>query len=470
MPKLKLTDAAVQRLNAPEGGRTDYFDATLPGFALRVSGPTPRNPRGRKSWVVFYRFGGVQKRLTIEPGYPALRLADARRQAGKAFQAIERGEDPAIAKQAIKSRIRRLPNKDRPPDTIENVIEEFMHRYMEAKKRAPRYVTETRRNFDNHVLPHWRGRLLCDISRRDVIELLDHIVDSGGGAEMHDAEKPKAKRKSGGPIAANRTLAAISKLFNWAIQRGILEASPVAMVEKPGAERKKTRVLSDEELRLIWCGAKALPYPFGPYFRLLLATAQRREETATIRWRPDINDEEAVWIIPAEANKPDRTHAVPLSSLAVAILAACPRKGSYVFTTRRARRHPGTAAEPCDAPISGFSKAKADLDSAVAAIAAEAGEVAPADWTIHDLRRTAATAMGKLGISRFIQKRVLNHADNDVTGIYDRYDYLAEKRHALEAWGLYLEDVTSRSAPTNAVPVRATPAGSPRLLSEFRHH
>src|SRR5207253_98588 len=117
--------------------------------------------------------------------------------------------------------------------------------------------------------------------------------------KMTGADKSKAKRKFGGPIAANRTLAAISKLFNWAIQRGIVESSPVARVEKPGAERKKTRVLSDEELRLIWRGAKALPYPFGPYFRFLLATAQRREETATIRWQPDINDDEALWTIPA---------------------------------------------------------------------------------------------------------------------------------------------------------------------------
>ena len=203
------------------------------------------------------------------------------------------------------------------------------------------------------------------------------------------------------------------------------------------------------ELRLIWRGTHALPYPFRPYFRLILATAQRREETATARWCPDINPDEAVWMIPAEANKPDRTHAVPLSPLALAILAECPRHQKYVFTTRRRRRRPGEVGDPGEAPISGYSKAKADLDGAVAAIAACDGLPAPEPWTIHDLRRTATTTLGKLGVSRFIQKRVLNHADSDVTGIYDRYEYLPEKREALDKWAGYLARLTS-----NVVPLR----------------
>src|SRR5439155_4788244 len=202
-------------------------------------------------------------------------------------------------------------------------IDEFMHRYMAGKQRAPRYIAETRRNFDNHFLPVWRRRLITTITRRDVIELLDGIVDAATAETT--AASATGKRKVGGRIAANRTRAALSKLFNWCTQRGIIEASPVAMVDRPGAEKKRTRVLTDEELRLIWRGTHALPYPFRPYFRLILATAQRREETATARWCPDINPDEAGWMIPSEANKPDRTHDVPLSPLALAILAECPR-------------------------------------------------------------------------------------------------------------------------------------------------
>jgi integrase len=424
MPRLKLTDAAVKRLGAPPGVQVDYFDANLPGFALRVSGPTPRNPDGRKGWVALYRFGGQLKRLTMQSSYPTTGLADARQWAREVFQTAHRGEDPSSAQRAT-------TRPARGPDTVESVIAEFMRRHMADKARAPRYVVETQRNFDNHVLPHWRGRLIGSITRCDVIELLDQIVDSGNETARRQG------RKLGGPVAANRVRAAISALFNWAMRRGIVESSPATMVEKPGTERKKTRVLSDAELRLIWRGTEALPYPWRPYFRLLIVTGQRREETATLRWRRDIDEAEAIWMIPAEANKPDRTHAVPLSRLALSILAECPQGGGYVFTTRRQRHKPGMG-EPGEAPISGFSKAKAELDAEIARIASETGEPVNA-WTLHDLRRTATTTMGRFGVPRFIQQRILNHADSSVTGIYDRWEYLPEKRAALDKWARHIE-------------------------------
>jgi integrase len=408
----KLTDAACQRLKAAPGQRVDYFDAALPGFALRVSGPTPRNPDGRKSWVVFFRIGGQQRRLTIEPGYPALGLAEARQKAREAFQAVERGQDPAARKLAI-------PREERGPDTVERIVDQFMKRHMEERRRSPGYITDTRRNFDNHVLPHWRGRLIGSITRRDVIELLDHIVDAGT------------------PIAANRVLASISKLFAWAIQRDIVETSPAALVEKPGAERKKTRVLSDAEITLVWRATEALAYPWRPFFRLLIACGQRREETATMRWR-DINKGEAVWLLRAEDTKARRDHAVPLSRLALAILAECPQGVGFVFTTRQ--RRDGNGGE---APISGFSKAKHILDTEVARLAAETGEPVPDAFTIHDFRRTAATGMGRLGVARFVQARILNHSDNQVTGIYDRYEYLPEKRDALDRWAKHIESLVT---------------------------
>jgi integrase len=427
MPRAKLTDAAVQRYKAAPGERIDYFDAILPGFALRVSGPTVRKPSGSKSWVLMYRYGGIKKRLTIEPGYPAMGLADARQQAREALQRLGRREDPALTRKLAEQKAR-----DDARNTVEAVIDQFMTRYMQAKKRAPRYIAETRGNFDRHVLPAWRGRPLANITRRDVIDLLDKIADQGRQTAADD--KPQ-KHRIGGPIAANRVLAAISKLFNWAISRDIIENSPVIKIGKPSGETKRDRVLDDREIRLIWKASEALPYPKGPYFRLLMATAQRREETATMRWR-DIQSD-AVWMIPAEANKPDRTHAVPLSALALHVLSDCPERGSHVFTSR-SRRGARLGDTEVDAPLSGYSKAKAELDEIVAKLAIETGEQPPAPWTIHDLRRTAATVMGKLGVTRFIQKRVLNHADNDVTGIYDRYEYLAEKRVALEKWGAYL--------------------------------
>ena len=447
MPKLKLTDATVRSLKAPERGRIDYFDATLPGFALRVSGPTPSTPEGRKGWVVFYRFGGKQKRLTIEPGYPALGLADARKQAGAAFQALARGEDPAAAKQEAKTAARQDPAiaeaaaekeaQERKRGAIENVIEDFIKRHLEAKHRAPRYIAETRRLFKLHVLPRWRGRELRTITRRDVIELLDEIADRGT------------------PIAANRTRAAISAMCNFAIRRGIVPAawaSPVALTERPGAETKRERALSPAEIAAVWTAAGELGYPFGPYFLMLLATAQRREEVARMRWA-DIDLAEKTWTIPSDMTKPGRAHVVPLSPLALRLLERCPRSGAHVFTGRRGRRHrvDGILAGELlgDAPISGYSKAKRMLDEKIAA-----GETAVAPWTIHDLRRTAATMIAKLGAARFTLSRILNHADQSVTGIYDRHEYLPEKRQALDAWGQFLDNLTSPTPAANVVRMR----------------
>jgi integrase len=407
MPKVKLTDAAVRRFKAPRGGRVDYFDAILPSFACRVSGPTPGNPEGHKSWVLFYRFGGKQKRLTIEPAYPALGLKDARRKAGEVLQKLAMDIDPAAEKKARAAR---------PPDTIENIIDEFIKRHMEAKERAPRYIVETRRNFDNHVLPRWRGREMRSITRREVIELLDTIADQGK------------------PVAANRVLAAIRKLFNWAIGRGIIESSPVAMIERPGAEISRDRALKPDELRAVWIGAGKLPYPFGAYFRMCLMTGQRRTEVAGMRWA-DID--ENTWTIPSTDTKSGRAHAVPLSVGAIEIVDSCHRIGAYVFTTRANR------------PISGFSKAKQVLDAAI--------EEPVAAWRIHDLRRSVASGMGKLGIARFTIARVLNHADRSVTGIYDRYEYLAEKRHALDAWGAYVGNLIT-PAPDKVINLRQAQA------------
>jgi len=436
MPKVSLTDAAVKRYKAKPGERIDYFDTLLGhGFALRVSGPTPRSPEGRKSWVLFYRFGGALKRMTIEPGYPALGLGEAREQARAALQALAKGEDPAAGKMEAKTSRKRVPAaaKEQAPNTIENIIDEFMRRYMQAKKRAPRYIEETRRNFDKHVLPSWCGRLLGSITRRDVIELLDAIADEGK------------------PIAANRVRAGLGKLFNWSIQRGIIEASPVAMVERPGAETERERALTDAEIRTVWLAAERLAYPFGPFCRMALATGQRRSEVAGMRWA-DIDESQRTWTLPAKLTKANRAHVVPLSPLAMNILGDCPRGGAHVFTSRR-RRGAKAGDTEADAPISGFSKAKAMLDATAAelATAEEGAPVAP--WRLHDLRRTAATVMGRLRVSRFVLSRVLNHADSSVTGIYDRHEYLDEKRQALDAWGQFIETLTG-PAGANVVPLR----------------
>jgi len=439
MPTVKLTDAAVQRLKAPRGGRVDYFDASLPGFALRVAGPTDRTPEGRRTWTLFYRYGGTQKRLSFDPPYPALGLAEARRRAGNALAALAEAKDPAAAKAEAKAATARTP------DTIANVIELFIKRGLELKHRAPRYVEETRRNFRNHVLPRWGERDIKSITRRDVIELLDAVMDHGSKVKRGDGKRRKAP---GGPISANRTLAAIRALFNFALRRGIIDSTPVALVERPGQETSRDRTLNAEETRAIWQAADGLGSPFGPFFRLALLTGQRRNEIAQMRWA-DLDLNAGTWTLAAEATKAGRAHVVPLTLPAVEILRGLPRKA--VTTDRATKPSPYALTTAGDAPISGFSKAKPRLDQAIAK-ARDGAALAP--WTIHDLRRTVATEMGRLGVSRFVIGRILNHADRAVTGIYDRHSYLAEKRHALELWAQYLDTLT-RPTGGNVVALRA---------------
>jgi integrase len=414
----RLTDAAVSQIKAIAGKRQEYFDAAEPGFALRVSG-TPERPI--KTWVWLYRIKGEQPsegqkrppvhRLTIGP-YPTYSLSEARNKAREARKLADRGIDPAKDRAAEAAAAQR---RAREACTVSAAVDEFMLRYMERGKRkhSPRYIAETRRNFKNHILEPWGGRDIESITRLDVIRLLDSIADSGK------------------PIAANRVRAALSKLFNWCITRALIESNPVLVTERPGQEVRRDRALADSEIKTVWEAAEELGYPFGSFFQMALATGQRREEIARMRWQ-DIDEAERVWILPT--TKSGRPHAVPLSPIAIEILGNCPKIGVHVFTTRG------------DRPISGYSKAKQDIDTR---IAATAGELLK-PWTIHDLRRTVGTNLGKLGTSRFIIERVLNHTDRSVTGIYDRHEYIVEKRQALEQWGKRLSNLIN-PPPSNVV-------------------
>ena len=411
MPK-KLTDAAVAKVTAKAGQRTDYPDGLIAGLVLRVS------PDGSRSFSLTYRVKGDPRKRRLTLGsYPVLKLGEARDKARHALIEAKAGKDPATERRAAKSRA---------PDTVDNVIGDFVKRYLQAKGRAPSYVRNMRRTFEIHVIPKWRGRDLKSITRRDVIQLLDPIMDQGL------------------PIAANKALAALRKLFAWALSRDIIDASPVAGIEPPGEEKRRERVLSDDELCELWPQFSALGYPWAQFFQMALATGQRRTEVAGMRWE-DIDETDQTWTLPSELTKPGRTHVVPLSALAQEILAECRKEalarlekvGAYVFTTT------------ADRPISGYSKMKARLDRTVGDARKKRDLQDLEPWTIHDLRRTVGTGLGKLGISRFHIARVLNHADSSVTGIYDRHEYLPEKRYALDTWARYLGDLVS--PPTDKI-------------------
>jgi integrase len=419
-----LTKLLIEKTPLDRERARDIFlwDSRVPGFGVRIY------PTGKRMYVFQYRTISRQQRRIAIGLHGPFTVERARESAADLYEAVRKGRDPV---QEQKTAARRTP------DNIEAVTEDFVQRYLVGKGRAKSYIEDARAIFANHVLPRWRGRDIKTITRRDVIELLDAISDAGK------------------PIAANRTLAAVRKLFNWALQRGIIDASPGALVEMPGAERKRERTLAADEIRAVWTAAGELGYPFGEFFRIALVTGQRREEVAQMR-TADIDEDDRIWTLSSDITKAGRSHVVPLSTLALEVLGetkeaarnlrAKPEDAepaTYVFTTRG------------DRPISGYSKAKARLDRMVGLARAEAGLPDLEPWTIHDLRRTVGTGLGKLGAPRFIIARVLNHADRTVTGIYDRYEYLDEKRRALDAWGQYLENLIVPPG-SNVVPIRTT--------------
>jgi integrase len=420
-----LTVKAVEAFK-PQSARREIPDGLLTGLYLVVQ------PSGAKSWAVRYRANSTPKKLTLGP-WPALDLVAARDLGRKALVKVAEGRDPGMEKKE-RRRAQASGEQDQ-RDLVEKVVETFIERHAKAKTREASW-RETQRILNKDVVPAWRGRRIQDITRHDVIALLDAVVDRGA------------------PTLANRVLAAVRRMFNWCLERGLLTTSPCLDIKAPSAESSRDRVLSAEELRLIWHACEAIGWPFGPLVQLLMLTGQRRDEVGAMRWS-EIDLDRRLWTIPRERVKNDQAHQVPLSDPAMAILRSLPKVGGsagFVFTTT------GTTA------VGGFSRAKERLDATTLQTmrneAAEMGrnpaEVLPLPhWTFHDLRRTAASGMARLGINLPVIEKVLNHNSGSfagIVGVYQRHSFGDEKRAALEAWGQFVESLLRGEALGEAQP------------------
>ena len=237
-------------------------------------------------------------------------------------------------------------------------------------------------------------------------------------------------------------------MFSWAVERGIIEASPAANVKAPGQETARDRVLTDDELRAFLRACDGMGEPFGPLFRLLLLTGQRREEVAALPWA-ELDLAGAVWHLPAARTKNKRASDVPLAEQAVAILEGLMRRSPLVFPAQFSR---DGHTEP--RPLSGFGRAKERLDALMLEELRKADpEATLPDWRLHDLRRTAASGMARLGVAVHVVEKLLNHVSGTfagVVGVYQRHDFAAEKRAAAQAWANYLDSLTAER-PANVV-------------------
>jgi integrase len=418
VPTKKLTDLFVERAPAPAGGRVEYFDAGFPGLALRVT------ENGRKSWSLFYRFNGRLRRFTIGR-YPAIKPSQARREATNALERVRQGIDPAEEKRA---------RRDKPSpeaETFEVLVQGYLERHV-RKNSAPATYQEAKRDLEYNVLPKWRNRPIASISRRDAIDLIDGLVERGV------------------EIQANRTLARLRALFNWAIEKDRISASPVDHMKPPTKERARDRALTDDEIRWFWQACDEIGWPFGAVFKLLLLTAQRRDEVGGMKWT-EIDVDKRTWTLPRHRVKSDRGHEVHLSDAAIEVLRSLPRivsagnERDLVFTVT------GTTA------VSGFGNAKRRFDLIMAEARRQSLGLSEhtkiPDWRLHDLRRTAATGMARLNIAPHVVDKVLNHSGGTIRGVaavYNRFEYLEERRAALEAWGRYVDRLVTPH-PSNLV-------------------
>ncbi len=427
-----LTDKKIESAKpAPERARYMLWDEVAPSLALRVT------DKGHKSFVVQRRVNGRMVKLTLGE-YPALGLADARDKAHEALKDMTRGVDPRQSAPVRASGLRR--------ESFEAAVESYIKREVE-KNRRPRTQDEITRPLRKLLVPRWGSLPLRDIGPREILEVLDEISDAGK------------------PVAANRTYSVLRRFFGWCVERHLLEGNPAANVRKPNKEEARSRALSDDELREVWLASESLGWPFGPLIQSLILTGQRRTEVAEMVW-DEIDLERGQWTIPGTRTKNRREHAVPLSAPMLAILKGGirfedPIEGllrkppPYVFTTTG------------KTPVSGFSRAKAALDKGVleirrreaGALRDDSSKARPLPpWTLHDLRRSCATGMARIGIQPHIIEVVLNHSSgfrSGVAGVYQRHPYLAERRHALEAWSDHLlKCAHQRDALTTVVNLR----------------
>ncbi|NKJ02780.1 site-specific integrase [Novosphingobium sp. SG707] len=459
MAKAPITKRTV---DAAKPGPAEYViwddggKETIKGFGLKVT------PAGSKVYIFQYRLARAgladktaPRKYTIGKHGP-LTPDQARTRAKELAAMVEQGIDPrqseldAITAQDNAKREAAEKARLEGELAFERLAPTFLDWYENEKGRRPSSVAMARLVVNGYLLPKLTGRPLPHIARADLQPILDGI--------------PTKKRGMRRAVFAYASI-----FFSWALKRGDIDENPLLAMAKPEAPKARDRVLADTELTAIWNASSTLSDPFGQFFRLLMLTGQRRSEVAGIAWS-ELDRASATWIIPADRAKNGVAHLVPLTSHVVEELDRL-AMAAQMKADAKAEKAKATTQEPDPkrwpksgpvltttgrTPISGITKAKNALDTAVAEARKEDGGAIPA-WRIHDLRRTLATGFQRLGVRFEVTEAVLNHvsgAKAGVAGIYQRHDWAEEKRTALEAWARHVQAIVTPAEKTNVVPIR----------------
>jgi integrase len=377
-------------------------------------------PSSVKSWALRYRRKSDGKAVKHTIGsFPMLKLKDARSEATRLRAEIERGADPHGAKVVARRRAAEID------DSFEVVVRRYIADRQSRGKRSWKWTARLLGiaadgtelavirdgSTDRHgrrrisLADRWGTRRIGDITASDIIRAIDQVANHA-------------------PVAANRLHAVLSAFFGWAKGKRYVAVNPCTDLERPAEEKARDRVLSDDELRKVWLAAGELGHPHAGIVWLLILTGQRRGEIADLRWS-EIDLDERVIHLPKERTKNSRAHDVPLSAQALATIAGLPRlvDAERVFTVRRK-------------PFKSFYYMRERL-GAVSGVT---------DWTLHDIRRTVASGLQRLGVRLEVTEAVLNHRGGStagIVGVYQRHDYAAEKRDALVRWADHVDALVS---------------------------
>lgn len=410
--RARLTEKSIAR-KPPTGGTLELWDELLPGFGLRIG-------KTRRTYFVMARINGKQRRRKIGT-VVSHSLAEAREEARKFLRSAARGIDPKEEEERERreeARADLLMERG----TFGSVADDFMR----ERAKGLRSRDEMQRKLDVDIMPAWKDIPVADIRRTDVKALF-----------MAKAETS--------PVAANRLLSMIRTIFNYAIDEELIEANPAARI-RPETETERERYLSEAEIKTFWHGLDKAP--IEPQVRhalkFLLVTGQRRGEVAGASWS-EFDFAKGEWTIPGSRTKNGRTHVVPISELGWDVLADLAERadgGDFVF--------PGAFGNK---PLSPYSVSQG-MKKSRAALGLTDNPAKP-----HDLRRTFASGLARLGIPRLTISRLLNHREGGITSIYDRHNYAGEMATAAQAWGNRLREiVTAKSAAANVVSIRGRAA------------
>lgn len=442
---MKLTERKIDKL-ATDHGRKDrlIFDDEQRGLAVRVTAS------GGRTYLCQYTLHGHKWRVPLG-ACSAVPLAKAREAAAVVMGDVAKGRNPAAERReaAAAERARRTRNRL----TLRVLIEDWNRLHLAGKR--PSYASEAVRALHSAFIGHLDDAAE-DLDRVAVVRALDGVL------RRHNRREGSAGDKVKGSAMTGRTAAYGRAAFAWALKRGAVSLNPFAALPVDKSVAKRERVLSDQEVVEIWRAAGDAAAPYSSIIRLLILTGQRRGEVAGMAWN-ELAEDMVIWSLPRERTKNGTAHAVPLSKPAREILRALlPDDANEAKRVLNDRRTAGALVLPgaAETPFAGWSKAKRALDKAImdARTKAGANAVSLVPWSVHDLRRTVATGLQRLGVRLEVTEAVLNHISGSrsgIAGVYQRHDWAAEKRAALDAWAAHVVMIVKRhTVADNVVALR----------------